>query len=415
MSLVHADPLAEAFAASKRQLQAEGVNGPPPADVRAPLPRKPTGGAHAARAKSDRQPAVPLRALRVMSAREAMDAPLRSYLLGGLIAPRELSVWWGAPKCGKSFLLLRAAYGLALGLGMWGRSVAEPVRTLYLAGEGESGLGLRLRALHDELGDPGDAFAVIAQRMELGPPSTDLEAVVHAARMHRAGLVVVDTLARTFGPGNEDTAQDMGGFVSAMDRLREEAGAHVAVVHHGPKDPDAKTPRGSVALVGAADLVVKVKKGAEGSPSVAVVEAAKDDADGAELPFTLRLVALGTRDDGSAITTCLATDDGGVVRRTAARVALSPAAQKAVTFLSDLLADEGSPLPVGPDWPSARDLRGVPVERWRAECEARGLSLAEKSDDRRRAIDRAMTQAGTAGAVAVRNGLAWLVRKGLFQ
>ncbi len=108
---------------------------------------------------------------------------------------------------------------MALGLGMWGRSVGEPVRTLYLAGEGESGLGLRLQALHDELGDPGDAFAVIAQRMELGPPSADLDAVVRAATQHKAALVVVDTLARTFGPGNEDAAQDMGGFIAAMDRL----------------------------------------------------------------------------------------------------------------------------------------------------------------------------------------------------
>ncbi|MBU8540000.1 AAA family ATPase [Falsiroseomonas tokyonensis] len=249
----------------------------------------------------------PGKRLRVLSARTLMDAPPRSYLLDGLLAPRELSVHWGQPKCGKSFLLLRLAYGLALGVGMWGRAVPRPLRVLYLAAEGEGGIGNRLRALHDEMGDAGDAFAVIAQRMELGPPSTDLAEVIAAAKAHRADLVVVDTLARTFGAGNEDAAMDMGGFIAAMDVLREETGAHVAVIHHGAKDESSKTPRGSGALLGAADLVVKVAKGG------ARVDYAKDDADGADLAFDLRVVEIGKRPDGSAITTCLAVEGGGAV------------------------------------------------------------------------------------------------------
>lgn len=354
-------------------------------------------------------PAIYGRRLRVLSVREAMNAPPRSYILDGLLAPRELSVWWGAPKCGKSFLLLRLAYGLALGAGMWGRAAARPVRVLYLAAEGEGGLGNRLRALHDDMGDPGDGFALIAQRMELGPPSTDLAAVIAAAKKHRAELLVVDTLARTFGPGNEDTAQDMGGFVAAMDQIREDAGVHVAVIHHGAKDAEAKTPRGSGAILGAADLVVKVAKGC------AKVDHAKDDADGAELPFDLRTVEIGTRANGSPITTCLAIEAGSGPRRTAAKVALSPAAQQAITFLANITLAEGAALPIGPQWPDAPELRAVPAERWRAECEARGLSLAAKPDDRRRAIDRAMNAARDAGAVAVRDNLVWLVRQGAQQ
>ena len=42
-------------------------------------------------------------------------APKRDYLLKGVLAPGEMSIWVGPPKCGKSFLLMFVAYKLALG------------------------------------------------------------------------------------------------------------------------------------------------------------------------------------------------------------------------------------------------------------------------------------------------------------
>jgi hypothetical protein len=354
--------------------------------------------------------------LRLLTAEDAALAPRRDYMLAGLVAPRELSVWWGAPKCGKSFLLLRLAYGLALGRGMWGLA-ARPCRVLYLAAEGEGGFAARLLALRDALG-PAEGFAYIAQRAEVGPPSGDLDALRKAAAAHRAELVILDTLARTFGAGNEDAAQDMGGFVRAADALREPgegfAGCHVAVVHHGPKDEAAKTPRGSISLVGAADLVVKITKGAEGTPHAATVEHAKDDVDGASYRFRLATVELPGGDDGEARRTCIAEEaEGGPLQRSGARPTLSANARQAVRALADLIGAEGLPLPTGGQWPTSADLRAVPVERWRAECDTRGLSLAQKPDDKRRVIDRVMTTARTAGAVAVRDGLAWLPREGM--
>ncbi len=253
-------------------------------------------------------------ALRLLSVADAIALPARQYLLPGLIAPGEISAWWGAPKCGKTFVVMRLAYGMALGAGLWGREPRRPVRVLYGAAEGEGGIGTRLAALHAEMGDPGDAFAVIAQRMQLGPPGEHLEDFIAAARLHRAELVVVDTLARTFGDGDEDRAQDMGGFIASLDKLREEGRRrgdpmpHVAVIHHGSKDAQAKTPRGSGALLGAADLVVRIRKGEEGAPSMAVVEHAKDDADGAEMPFRLRVVDVQRPGYAEPGRTCLAEE-----------------------------------------------------------------------------------------------------------
>lgn len=286
--------------------------------------------------------------LNLLSVEQILSRPPRRYLMPGLLAPSELSVWWGAPKCGKSFLLLRLAYGLALGRGMWGRTPERPLRVLYVAAEGEGGLGGRLRALRDQFGDPGDAFGIIAQPAMLGPPSDDLDAVKTLTKAMRAEIVIIDTLARTFGLGNEDTAQDMGGFIAAMDSIRMEAkaigaaaGPHVMVVHHGPKDEEAKTPRGSGALLGAADLVVRVRKGKDGAPSLATVTDAKDDPDGTELPFRLEVVDLPPGADGAPRATCVAVeaDTPAAPRRPDSK--LSEQQKGWLKDISDIFAESG--------------------------------------------------------------------------
>ncbi|WP_237213995.1 AAA family ATPase [Falsiroseomonas oryziterrae] len=342
--------------------------------------------------------------LRVLTLADAESAPPRHYLLRGLIAPGELSLWWGAPKCGKSFLLLRLAYGLALGRGMWGRK-AKPCRVLYVAAEGEGGFAARLLVLRKDMGDAGEAFRYIAQRATVGPPADDLEDVIAAARDMGANVIVLDTLARTFGEGDENAARDMGGFVASVDRLRTETGAHVAVIHHGTKEGGSS--RGSGALVGAADLIVKVAKGAQGEPNTATVEAAKDDADGAALAFRLRLVDLPPGVDREPRQTCIAEEAEGEGQR---RKPPSGVPRQALRTLADLIVTEGQPIPTGALMPD--DMKGVREERWREECDARRLSVAGNSKDRDRVFRRAAKDLRDAGEIAMRDGWVWMLRDG---
>lgn len=349
---------------------------------------------------TDARSAVARGTLRVLTLQDVLALPPRCYFLPGLIAPRELSVWWGAPKCGKSFLLLRLAFGLAQQRGLWAREPRRALRVLYVAAEGEGGVGTRLAALLQEIGDPGDNFALIAQRIQIGPPGEHLAALIDAARRHRADLVVIDTSARSFGEGDEDRAQDMGGFIVAMDRLREEAGVHVAVVHHGPKDPAAKTPRGSGALLGAADLVVKITKGAGGSPSFATVEHAKDDVDGVALPFRLRVVALDPVGDAEPRLTCVAEGADDKAAGTA-RPALTAQARIALEVLADLKQGSGNTLPSGPMSPPPANSRSVLLEDWRAACRTRKLSTSGEKRAENQAFKRATEALEAAGAVGI--------------
>ncbi len=344
----------------------------------------------------------PFGRLRVLTLADALAAPRRRYLLRGLIAPGEMSLWWGAPKCGKSFLALRLAYGLALGTGMWGRP-GKPCRVLYVAAEGEGGFAARLLALQDDMGDCGDAFHYIAQRTTVGPPADDLADVIAAAHDVGADLIVLDTLARTFGEGDENAARDMGGFVASVDRMREETGAHVVVVHHGTKTGERS--RGSGAMDGAADLIVKVSKGRDGEPNIASVEQAKDDIDGVALAFRLRVMALPPGEDGEPRSTCIAEEAEAGARR---GKPLPKTAQDALRILADVICVEGVPLPPGNLVPAG--LRGVPMDRWRAECETRSLSFADKPEDRARVFRNAAKLLREAGRIATRDGLVWLAR-----
>ena len=51
-------------------------------------------------------------------------------------------------------------------------------------------------------------------------------------------LVVIDTLARSMGAGDENTAKDAAMFVRNCDLIREATGAHVMVIHHTGKDEE---------------------------------------------------------------------------------------------------------------------------------------------------------------------------------
>jgi hypothetical protein len=340
--------------------------------------------------------------LRILSMEDITDAEPRDYFVKGLMSPAEMSVWWGAPKCGKSFLMLHVAYAIAQGRNVFGRRV-KACSVLYVAAEGEAGLAGRLRAIRDEFG-AAPRFHLIAQPVDLLHNGGDLESVNKAAQDPRinARLIVLDTLARMLAGGDENGPEDMGRFIANVGAMRQCTGAHVAVIHHGTKNPSGSTPRGHGSLIGAADLVIEIAK-ADGGSRTATVTAAKDDPDGATMGFRLHVVELGTDQDNDPITTCLVEE---LERPVEAKSRLSASERKARGFLADLIHADGEPLPAAPGFPM--NLRGVPEGRWREECESRRLSTAEKKDSRTAAFRRAYEGLLASAIVATRDGLVWL-------
>ncbi|MGL5097478.1 MAG: AAA family ATPase, partial [Planctomycetia bacterium] len=100
-------------------------------------------------------------------------------------------------------------------------------------------------------------------------------------------LIAVDTLARSFGSGNENDAKDMNAFVAACDHIASRLDAFVLVVHHAGKDTE-RGARGSSVLRAAADVEISVKRGLGDMSAIVRVTKQKDAEEGR--PISVRLV-----------------------------------------------------------------------------------------------------------------------------
>lgn len=216
----------------------------------------------------------------------------RPWLIRGILPARGLACIVGAPKSGKSFLAADMLCAVARGVPYAGReTTAGPV--LYLTGEGISGFKRRLTAMrrHNSIEGDGTPFYMIENVPDLGSDLTDLPDLIHdldhfiALRAPRGvKAIVLDTLARCMGAGDENSARDMGRFVNRCSEIERRYGCVVVVVHHVGKDPN-RGGRGSNALNGAADVTMLVEKLA--AFSRVRIEEMKDGAEGQEWRFRL--------------------------------------------------------------------------------------------------------------------------------
>lgn len=170
------------------------------------------------------------------------------------------SINWlqGKSGDGKSFVALDVAGCVATGVPWQGRLTTdggEPV--LYLVAEGVTGMRKRVRAWEHAMGGPmlGVTFLPMAVQ---AAESYHWESLIEVAAELRPALIVLDTQARITVGLDENSAQDMGRFVEAAERLRRATKAAVLVVHHEGRV--GEWMRGSTALFGAATTVIRAVK-----------------------------------------------------------------------------------------------------------------------------------------------------------
>ena len=198
--------------------------------------------------------------IRILSLDEIENLAPPSFLVEDVLTESGLSMLWGRSGAMKSFVALDMAMCIATGLPWHGKAVKQGL-VIYVAAEGSHGLGRRAIGWRRTRGRdlPSPQFKLIPHSVAL--TSDDLEAMVDAILKLEARpvLIVIDTLARTFGAGDENKQADMNAYVTAADRLRETTGANVMIVHHSGVHED-KRERGSNVLRGAADTVIKVSR-----------------------------------------------------------------------------------------------------------------------------------------------------------
>jgi hypothetical protein len=187
---------------------------------------------------------------------------------------------------------------------------------VYVAAEGSSAINKRVRAWMNARGieEVPSAFFILEGVQVTN--SEDLELV--ATRLQEKNvvprLVVLDTLARCFVGGDENSANEMGEFVEGISKLQRETGAAVLVLHHTGKSKTAReVERGSTAFRAACDAMIRVEK--KGLRVVLSNNKQKEDEQFEDVQLQLQQIAISNGRDDAATSCVLVPIDGLPTRR----------------------------------------------------------------------------------------------------
>lgn len=232
------------------------------------------------------------------------DGPDPAWRVDGLLPEHGLAMIFGASGSGKSFFTLDMAMAIARGTpyGHDKRKVL-PGRVVYIAAEGASGFRKRLRAfrLHHQLkpGSPAPQLIVLAPNLMSAADVTELQTAIAAAG--GADVIVVDTLHASAAGADENSAKDMGQYLTHCRALQASTGGLVIMIHHSGKDEE-RGARGSSSLRAAMDTEIEVSGATDSEFRVAHVTKQRDGDDTGAVCFKLVPVALfGDRPGTSAV------------------------------------------------------------------------------------------------------------------
>jgi hypothetical protein len=227
------------------------------------------------------------------------------YLVKGLLGSTGMAVIYGAPGSRKTFFALRLGLSVAAGMPFFGRRTKR-CGVVYIAAEAGRTIENRVVAARGEF-PPGTPFIAITSPIDLCSSDADVTRLVTRIRGMDLGvpigLIIIDTLSRVLAGGNENAPEDMGALVQNCDRLREETGACLALVHHSGKDA-AKGARGHSLLYAATDTEIEITADETSNQSTASVTKQRDLPTEGSFTFALRSVELGADEDGDPVTSC---------------------------------------------------------------------------------------------------------------
>ena len=207
-------------------------------------------------------------ALDLLSFKDLETIPDLEWVIDGWIPKGGLTMIYGPPKSGKSFIVMSLVLALDHGERWLGHRVVGRCRSLYVALEGRSGLKIRSEAWHEHFERDVEAGHALIQTGRVNLAEYEhTGAIIDAVIEHGIELVIIDTLAKATSGMDENSAKDMGRIIDQTRRIQEETGATVILVHHTGHG-DTNRERGSSSLSGAVDSSILVKNGKMSAPLV---------------------------------------------------------------------------------------------------------------------------------------------------
>lgn len=337
--------------------------------------------------------------------KESFNGPVLdgSWLIKGFLPADGLGVMYGRPGCGKSFLVTDVALRLAARLS-WQGLKSSQTSVAYIAAEAGRMGGNRVAAWmkhHDE--DWPSSFRMSPVAIDLRSTARHAEALIadREANQPDVGLVIVDTLNRSMGGGDENSAEDMGAFISNCGKVAEALNCFVLTIHHSGKD-SSKGSRGHSSLLGAVSTELEVVR-EQGFPGTVRVTKQRDGEDGKYYGFDLLSVELGHDTDGDPVTSAV------IIEKAAeeARASEKPKGKSQVTVVEafrQYSLEHGKQPPAGTGFP---DCRVQAVEAVAFIEFAAAKMVHHKRPERRKAVTDALDGLISRHLMATNGGLLW--------
>ena len=343
------------------------------------------------------------------------DEPVK-WLIDKVLPVGSFSALYGPPGSFKSFIALDIAHSIATGRPWMGNEVSEKGAVLYICGEGFGGVGARIKACkqHHQTED-GAPIYVIRHQLNLRSSIEDFNALVLAVEIlvKQTGinfkLIAIDTLARAFGGGDENSASDMMQFVVTcghIQKIVQDAG--LMILHHSGKD-NSRGMRGSSALLGAVDSELELIRFEDSMKGVIRIAKQKDGEDGTRYGFEMVSVELaapaGSLQIGEPITSLAVqasdfNESAKVVRGNSGK---GKNQRMVMTTLETVVKSNGTLKYIEG---SQRNV--VRLEQWREELWSKMGCTDEDKNTFKTAWHRAKMQLLESGQGGISNGFVWL-------
>ena len=203
----------------------------------------------------------------LISREDLGNMPPPDWLICGVLPTKSLSILYGPSGVGKTFLALDIALSISSGI-EWQGKVCKEGHVIYIAGEGVSGVNDRISAWEINSGIKSSKINFIANAPQLTQTKdfNDFVSSIIESRID-VDLIIIDTLARSAVGIEENSAKEVGEFISKVDELKNRFSCTVLIIHHSGKqrsNNQSATERGSSALRGACDTIISVNKKNQG-------------------------------------------------------------------------------------------------------------------------------------------------------
>lgn len=228
-----------------------------------------------------------------------IDWQVKNYLEADTVG-----ILFGDPGSYKSFIAMDIGLHVALGRDWHGNSVKQgPV--FYIAGEGHGGFARRLTAFKNHHGVSLNNVPFFFSERAASFHEDECAELVSdeiklvADTVGEPSLVIIDTLARNFGAGDENSTKDMGVFIdNVVEFIRQRFSASVLLVHHTGHG-NKERARGSMALKGALDFEYRLERPEDASNYMIKMTCTKmkDAVEPSETWFKGREIVVGNFED----------------------------------------------------------------------------------------------------------------------